>query len=202
MSTMNLKMDPEQEKALVEQAKGDSNAFGSLYDFYYPQIFGYVLRRTANVQVSQDITSEVFFNALKNIVKFHWQGVPFSAWLYRIANNETATYFRHGKSGQVNWDDISELYAESSLSPEEELLEAEAELKRHEQYLVLHDNIVKLDTRYQEVIMLRFFQNKQIGEIAAILGKRDGTVKSLLHRGLEKLRMSAELCNLFSAGEL
>ncbi len=182
-------MELTQERALIEKAKGDPDAFGRLYDAYYPDIFGYILRRTANVQVTEDITSEVFFAALKNISKFRWQGVPFSAWLYRIANNKTATYFTHGKNGQVYLEDVPELDLGSTPSAEEEVLNAEAEIKRHEQYLALQKNITKLDIKYQEVITLRFFENKQLNEISAILGKREGTVKSLLHRGLEKLRV-------------
>jgi RNA polymerase sigma-70 factor (ECF subfamily) len=182
-------MDLTQERALVEKAKDDPDAFGSLYDVHYSKIFGYILRRTADVQVAEDITSEVFFAALKNISKFRWQGVPFSAWLYRIANNKTATYFTHGKNGQVRLDDVPEFYLGSTASAEEELLEAEAELKRHEQYLTLNDNIRRLDIKYQEVITLRFWENKQINEISAILEKSEGTVKSLLHRGVEKLRV-------------
>ncbi|MFC1965107.1 RNA polymerase sigma factor [Chloroflexota bacterium] len=181
-------MDLEQEKHLVEKAKGDTNAFGSLYELYYSKIFGYVLRRTANIQVAEHITSEVFFKALKKIAKFNWRGIPFSAWLYRIATNEIASYYRHGRKSQVRWEDIAEFKVDSIPSAEEELIEAEAELKRHEQYLALHDNIYRLDIKYQEVITLRFFENKQINEISEILGKQEGTIKSLLHRGLKKLR--------------
>ena len=185
-------MDLEQEKHLVEKAKGDANAFGSLYEIYYSKIFGYVLRRTANIQVAEHITSEVFFKASKNIAKFNWRGIPFSAWLYRIATNEITSFFRHGKTSQVCWEDIDESDMDSIPSSEEELLEAETELKRHEQYLALHDNIYRLDIKYQEVITLRFFENKQINEISEILGKREGTVKSLLHRGLKQLRKLME----------
>ena len=185
-------MDLTHEQALVEKAKGDPDAFGNLYDVYYSKIFGYILRRTANIQVAEDITSEVFFAALKNISKFRWQGVPFSAWLYRIANNKTATHFTRSRNGQIPLDNVSELDLGSTSSAEEELVEAEGELKRHEQYLALNDNIRRLDIKYQEVITLRFFENKQINEISAILGKREGTVKSLLHRGLEKLRIFME----------
>ncbi|MFC1970520.1 RNA polymerase sigma factor [Chloroflexota bacterium] len=180
-------MDLEQEKDIVEKAKGDANAFGSLYELYYLKIFGYALRRTANIRVAEDITSEVFFKALKNITKFNWCGVPFSAWLYRIATNEIASYFRYGSKNKVPWGDIAESNLDSIPSAEEELLEAEAELKRHEQYIALHDIIHKLDIKYQEVITLRFFENKQINEISQILGKKEGTIKSLLHRGLKIL---------------
>ncbi len=95
-------MDLIQERYLVEKAKCDPGAFGSLYDANYQKIFGYILRRTADVHVAQDITSEVLFSALKNISKFRWQGIPFYAWLYRITNNKTATCYAHRNNGQVH----------------------------------------------------------------------------------------------------
>ena len=87
-------MNIEQERELVERAKNNAEAFGELYDRYYAQIFGYVLKRTASIEVAQDVTSEVFFKALKNLRQFRWRGVPFSSWLYRIATNENANHFR------------------------------------------------------------------------------------------------------------
>ena len=185
-------MDSALEKALVEKAKSDPQAFGSLFDAHYPEILRYVLRRTANVQAAQDITSEVFSKAFAGIGKFRWQGIPFSAWLYRIANNETADYYKHGKIQLISVDEVPESGMGSSPDAEDELITAELELKRHQQYLILHDNIVKLDNKYQEVIALRFFQDKQLSEISEILGKPEGTVKSLLHRGLAKLKLFME----------
>jgi RNA polymerase sigma-70 factor (ECF subfamily) len=90
-------MNVEQERELVERAKNNTEAFGELYDRYYSQIFGYVLKRTASIEVTQDVTSEVFFKALKNLRQFRWRGVPFSSWLYRIATNEIANYFTKNK---------------------------------------------------------------------------------------------------------
>ena len=185
-------MDLEQEKALVERAKGDTKAFGELYEQYYSRIFGYVLRRTASIEVAQDVTSEVFFKALKNLGQFRWRGVPFSSWLYRIATNEIANYFRKSKPWQFSLEEVSNPISFSNPSTEAELLEAEAELKRHEDFLALHEDISKLPLKYQEVIVLRFFEDKQLKEIGEILGKGEGTVKSLLHRGLEKLRKFME----------
>ena len=181
-------MDLEQEKELVERAKSDSEAFGELYDQYYSKIFGYVLRRTANIQIAEDVTSEVFFKALRNLRQFRWREVPFSSWLYRITIHEIANYFRENKHQPLSLEEVSNSISSSSASAEAELLEAEAELKRHEEYLALHTNISKLSIKYQEVITLRFFENKQLKEIGEILGKREGTIKSLVHRGLEKLR--------------
>ena len=185
-------MTVDQERELVERAKNNGEAFVELYDRYYSQIFGYVLRRTANIDVAQDVTSEVFFKAFKNLRQFHWRGVPFSSWLYRIATNEIANYFTKNKPWQFSLEEVSNSVSSSDPLAETELIEAEAELRRREDFLTLHENISKLQLKYQEVIVLRFFEDKQLKEIGEILGKREGTVKSLLHRGLEKLRKLTE----------
>ncbi|MBT9141029.1 MAG: ECF RNA polymerase sigma factor SigW [Dehalococcoidia bacterium] len=180
----------EEEKELVERAKNNPEAFGELYDLYYPQIYGYVLKRTASIEIAQDITSEVFFKALKNLGQFRYRGFPFSSWLYRIATNEIANYFRKNKHGQIRLEKVSNTI--SNPSAETEFLEAEVQLQRHGEFLRLHQSICRLSLKYQEVITLRFFENKGVKEIGEILGKREGTVKSLLHRGLEKLRKLME----------
>jgi len=185
-------MNVDQERELVERAKNNGEAFVELYDQYYSQIFGYVLKRTANIDIAQDVTSEVFFKAFKNLRQFHWRGAPFSSWLYRIATNEIANYFTKNKPWQFSLEEVSDSIGSSDPSAETELLQAEAELRRREDFLTLHENISKLQLKYQEVIVLRFFEDKQLKEIGEILGKREGTVKSLLHRGLEKLRKLTE----------
>lgn len=185
-------MNLEQERALVERAKNDSEAFGVLYDKYYSQIFGYVLRRTASIDSAQDVTSEVFFKALKNIRQFHWRGVSFSSWLYRIAVNEIANSFRGNRRRQVLVEEASNSASFSNPSPEVEITRAEEELQKHGEFLALHENIAKLSLKYQEVITLRFFEKKQLKEIGVILQKSEGTIKSLLHRGLERLRKLME----------
>jgi RNA polymerase sigma-70 factor (ECF subfamily) len=185
-------MNVERERELVERAKNNGEAFVELYDQYYSQIFGYVLKRTANIEVAQDVTSEVFFKALKHLRQFHWRGVPFSSWLYHIATNKIANYFTKNKPWQFSLEEVSNSVGSSDPSAETELLQAEAQLSRREDFLTLHENISRLQLKYQEVIVLRFFEDKQLKEIGEILGKREGTVKSLLHRGLEKLRKLAE----------
>ena len=181
-------MDLEREKALVLKAQEDVKAFGELYDEYYARIFNYVLRRTASVESAQDITSEVFFKALKNIKRFRWRGISLSSWLYRIATNETTNYFRNNRHAQCDVEAVSNNGNIANPSIEAELITAEAELKRNEEFLALHQNIARLSVKYQEVLTLRFFENKPLREIGEILGKREGTVKSLLHRGLKQLK--------------
>ena len=176
----------EEEKKLIERAKKDPEVFSELYEKYYSQMFGYILKRVANLEIAQDVTSETFLKALKNLWQFRWRNIPFSSWLYRIANNEIVNYFRKHKAKIVPLEKISEPI--SNDNPEIEFIEVQEELKKHRDFLRAQRKISKLDTKYQEVIVLRFFEKKQIKEIAEILGKKEGTIKSLLHRGLEKLR--------------
>ena len=184
-------MDLSEEKELVRQAQKAPDAFAKLYDQYYPKIFGYVLRRTANLEAAQDITSETFFNALRKLWQFRWRNISFSSWLYKIASNEINQYFRKAEyKKSVSLEELQEQGFEpiSSYNPENELIEAQEKLKQHQDFLEIQEKIVRLPAKYQEVIALRFFEQKQIKEIAEILGKKEGTIKSLLHRAVEKLR--------------
>ena len=179
-------MDLKEERDLVRKAKKDSEAFSELYEKYYSQIFGYILKRVANLEIAQDVTSETFLKALKNLWQFRWRNIPFSSWLYRIANNETVNYFRKQKGRLVPLEKVAEPASADNIQIE--IIEAQEELKKHQDFLKAQEKISKLPLKYQEVIILRFFEKKQIKEIAEILGKKEGTVKSLLHRGLERLR--------------
>lgn len=180
-------MNLENEKELIERAKKDPEAFSEIYDFYYPQIFGYVLKRVANVEVAKDITSETFFKCLKNIEKFKWRGISFSSWIFKIASNEIANFFRKGKYKPISFEKISKRLA-FEKNPSKEILEAEEKLKKEKDFLKLHQKISKLPILYQEVISLKYFEKKKIREIAEILGKKEGTVKSLIHRAIERLK--------------
>ena len=195
-------MDLKQETILIEQAKTDGEAFGDLYDSHYDQILNYVVRRTADIQVSQDITSEVFLKALHGIHKYRCNGVPFSAWLYRIASNEIANHYRNEKRQKDSQSELIKWNDARTPSAETEMILAEEEVRRNQEYLLLHRQLRMLTLKYQEVITLRFFEKKQLNEIGQILGKKEGTVKSLLHRGLEKLRKNIKECNLFETSGL
>ena len=184
-------MEPNAEKALVERARSDPQAFGLIFDEYYRAIFGYILRRTANVEVARDISAEVFLKALRSVSRFQWRGVSISSWLYRIASNEVAAYFRDRK---YEGDSLDELREVAGFEPPEsqdmleEIVTAEREVERHADFLHVQKLLERLPQRSQEVIALRFFEGKRIKEIAEILGKGEGTVKSLLSRGLDQLR--------------
>jgi RNA polymerase sigma-70 factor (ECF subfamily) len=184
-------MDLSEERELVRQAQRSPDAFAELYDRYYPRVFGYALRRTANLETAQDITSETFLKALKKLWQFRWRNVSFSSWLYKIATNEINQHFRKAEyKKSVSLEELQERGFEpvSPHDPESELMAAQEELRQYQEFLEIQVKIVQLPSKYQEVIALRFFEKKQINEIAEILGKREGTIKSLLHRAIEKLR--------------
>lgn len=179
------------EKDLVARARHCPEAFGRLYSQNYPAILNYCVRRTGDVELAQDITAETFVKALKSIGRFEWRGCSFSAWLYRIAGNELAGYFRKGGYKSISLEYLRESQGFEPPSPDEleaELIAAQDELARHQEFLACRQLISQMPLKYQEVIALRFFAGKSHKEIAEILGKPEGTVKSLLHRGLERLR--------------
>ncbi|MEK7681049.1 MAG: RNA polymerase sigma factor [Patescibacteria group bacterium] len=182
-------MQLSEEKELIKQAQKDPEVFGRIFDEYYSKIFGFILKRTGNLEIAQDITSETFFKALKKLWQFQWRNAPFSSWLYKIAVNEINYFFRKGKYKTVSLEFLQERGFDptASRNPQAELIEAEEKLKQHKDFLICREQIGRLGIKYQEVVTLRFFEKKQIKEISEILGKAEGTVKSLLHRGLEKL---------------
>jgi RNA polymerase sigma-70 factor (ECF subfamily) len=183
-------MDLNQEKELIKSAQKDQEVFVKIYNQYYSQIFGYILKRTANLEIAQDITSETFFKALNKLWQFRWRNISFSSWLYKIATNEINQYFRKGKYKSVSLEILQEQGFEliASDNPEKEIIEAQEELKKHQDFLDCQGKIAELDVKYQEVLTLRFFEQKKIKEISQILNKSEGTTKSLLHRGLKKLQ--------------
>ena len=179
----------DQERELVERAKDSKEAFGELYDAHYGRIFGYTLRRTADVEVARDIAATVFYEALRHIKDFRWRGVPFSHWLYRVANREISDHYKKRKR---------EVYGNSSVAdedhpdPSKELYSGEVERGKYEDYIELQSCIARLPPKYQEVLTLRYFEDRDMKDIAGILHKPEGTVKSLLHRGIEQLREMME----------
>ena len=176
-----IEMNLEQEKDLIERAKYSSEAFGQVYDMYYGRIFGYALRRSADIDSAKDITSEVFFKALKNIGKFKWQGVPFSHWLYRIANREIIDHYSIRKR-ESNY----ETEYKSDITKSHDII------KTYDDYLDLYGYLSGLSSKHQEVIALRYFEDLSMAEIAQILQKPEGTVKSTLHRAIDNLRKMME----------
>jgi RNA polymerase sigma-70 factor (ECF subfamily) len=181
-------MDLEEEQLLIKEVKRNPEQFGRIFDEFYPRILKYCVKRTGDITLSEDITSEVFIKAFKNIQKFQWRNITFLAWLYRIALHEISNWFR--KKQTISLD---VMIREEGFDPpdrvllQEEIMKAEDEIQKHQDFLEVQKELQKLPLKYQEVLSLRYFEEKKVSEIAEILGKKEGTVKSLLWRGFEKL---------------
>ena len=168
------------EKQLIERARTHPEAFARLYDTYYPKIFGYVFRVTGNHALSADITSETFLKAWLGIGSFKWKGISISSWFFKIATNELNQYFRKKKYIPSALSDLS-LFRETQ--------DTIVQMDRLEEFEHVQKILQLLPPRYQQVIALRYFEELSIRELSEILGKKEGTIKSLLSRGLDKLKI-------------
>jgi RNA polymerase sigma-70 factor, ECF subfamily len=183
------------EKLVIEAAQRERAYFSELFDEYYPAILNYSIKRTGDVAVAQDITSETFFKALVNIDKFKWRGISISNWFYKIANNEIRMLYRKNKYQPASLDALFAQGLEIADQHEftQEIIAAQDEAERNIQYINARSALAKLPLKYQEIITLRFAEKKKLSEIALILDKKEGTVKSLLSRGLAKLRKQLDV---------
>lgn len=181
------------ELELLNKIKNNPSDFSEIFKLYYKPIFGYILRRTGNFEVTADIAADTFFKAFKNIKNFSYKGISIKVWLYRIATNEVSQFYRNKQKHDSLFDrfdfDNKELLKNYLCQDKEEL---EEELQKHNQFLTILSVLKTLPNKYQGVISLRYFEGKDNKEIAEILNINEGTLKSLISRGLEKLR---EECN-------
>jgi len=178
---------------LLNRIKNNPADFSELFKLYYKPIFGYILRRTGDFDDTADIAADTFLKAFRHINNFSYKGISVKIWLYRIATNEVNLYFRHKQKHnslfeRIDFENIN-LFNNYLREDKKEL---ETELQRHHQFLTVLKGLKTLPVKYQEVISLRYFEGKDNKEIVEILNINEGTLKSLLSRGLEKLR---EKCN-------
>jgi RNA polymerase sigma-70 factor (ECF subfamily) len=179
------------EEQLLKDIENDPQVFGQVYEAFYNNIFGYVYRRTTDYEAARDIAAETFLKAYININKFKWRNISMLYWLYKIATNELNKYFNSNKYSGGSLRRIREEYGidiTDYSNAETENIKVQEELEKHQEFMRVNNSIKKLNTKYQDVISLRFFEHKSIKEISVILNKKEGTVKSLLSRGIEKLK--------------
>jgi RNA polymerase sigma-70 factor, ECF subfamily len=184
-------MGIEEEYKLIEQSKTNPEAFGSLYDIYYPKIANYIAHRVDDIPTAQDITSVVFYKAWHSLPKYESRGLPFSAWLYRIASNETNSYFRKRKHAPSSLETLYEetgFEVASEYNVEADYMQNEDDIASFEDFQLIQKLLLELPVKYQTVLALRFFEKKSIKDIADITGKKMNTVKSLIARGTNKLK--------------
>ena len=174
------------EDALILAVKGDQNAFGILYAKYVNRIFNYVYYRTGNYFDAEDLTARVFYRANNHISRYRNMGVPFSAWLYRIAHNLVANWHRDNHRRQeVSLEDATLLPHKGDLP--------EATLMQNQELDGLLIKIHTLSADRQQLIILKFVEGLSNSEIGIIMGRSEGAVKSLYHRTLLALRNELEI---------
>ena len=168
-------------EAIILAGKGDNDAFSVLYQRYVRRIYNYIYYRTSSPHDAEDLTERVFFRALNHIHNYRNRGVPFSAWLYRIAHNLVANWHRDNKRRrEVPLDDF--VYSiRLGDHPESSIV------KRQEIEGLLHV-IQKLPVERQNLLILKFVERMSNEEIAKIMGRSEGAIKSLYHRTLLSLR--------------
>jgi RNA polymerase sigma-70 factor (ECF subfamily) len=167
--------------ALVELARGgDSEAFGQLYDHYQGSVYRFVFYRTRSQSLAEDLTSETFLRALRNMSGFRWQGKDFGAWLMTIARNLCTDHFKAGRTRlELTTEDMG-LHDDATEGPENAVL---AGLTNE----VLLDGLRQLSDEQRDCLIMRFLQGLSIAETAEVLGRSEGAVKQLQLRGVRNL---------------
>lgn len=176
------KLTLEEEKQLIEKAKTDWSAFEVLYNQYVAEIYYYLMNRVGSKELAEDITSETFAKAMENIKKFQWKGVPFRAWLYKIAINcANQHYHRNNKEIAVDIDNLAGIKGDDGRHISEDI---DRDLEKEK----LRAAIGKISEKERTIIDLRYFQELDYAEIAEIMNMSVSLVGVRIHRILKKLQ--------------
>ena len=168
-------------RLLVDRAQqGDREALEELYLLHFDRIYSYLHMSVGNRHDAEDLTTQTFLRMLEAIGRFEWKSVPFSAWLFRIAHNLAMDFFRAGRRVQLE-EDVPE-------PPGSEEASAEFHAFHSIGRASMLDLISQLSPEQRQVLTLKFVFNFANGEVAGILGKSEGAVKSLQHRALASLQ--------------
>jgi RNA polymerase sigma-70 factor, ECF subfamily len=168
------------DRLLVEAAQEDPARFADLYEINFERVYAYITRRVQDRAEAEDLTAEVFHHALANLKRFEWRGIPFSAWLYRIAANLISD--RWHRSGREVSDEAQIELAQ--VSPKE--------IEEVERRATIFRLVDDLPPDQKQVLVLRFVEEKSIKEVARKIGKTEGAVKQLQFRAVSNLRARME----------
>ena len=164
------------ERLLIEAAQRDPRRFAELYEAHFERIYSYVARRVHDRAATEDVTADVFHQALANLPRFEWRGAPFAAWLYKIAANAIAD--RGKRAARESGNPAAEPAADPA-GPDIEDSERRAQLYRLVQ---------ELAEDQRKVLVRRFAEQRSIREIAKEMGRSEGAIKQLQFRALAALR--------------
>lgn len=178
--------EPGEDVILARAGQGDGEAFGMLYERYVGRIYNYIYYRTGDTYEAEDLTERVFIRALHHITNYHDRGVPFSAWLYRIAHNLVVNWHRdNSRRKEIPLEDgVMLIPLHGSPGGEH----PEVELLATEEHDVLMHVLRKLPPERQQLLILKFVEHLSNAEIGQIMRRTEGAVKSLYHRTLLSIR--------------
>ncbi len=177
-----ISLPPKKEKELIAAAKSDPAKFAPLYEHYQPHIRRFFAVKLMDAAVIDDLTAQVFEKALVNIEKFVWKGHPFSAWLYRIANNLLMDYYR--QKSQQNFASLEQ----QLVDVPEERVSLDSEIRLDWEKSTLQKFIDTLSSQHRQIIILKFYEGYTNRKIAKILGISESNVGTILYRIVKKLR--------------
>lgn len=180
--SVSVSSPPSEGEVLVARAKGgDREAFAALYRQYLPNVYKFLYYRLGDRTRAEDMTAEVFLRALRKIGDFTWTGADFGAWLLRIARN---LILDEAKSSRARLEILDDELPEDSGG---EVETAETAVMENFTQAEVYKAIIKLRPDQRDVITLRFLQGMGVSEVARIMGKKEGTVRTLQFRGLKTL---------------
>jgi RNA polymerase sigma-70 factor (ECF subfamily) len=169
---------------LVEAAQSDPAKFDALYDLNFERVYAFLASRVRDRATAEDLTSEVFHKALANLPRYEWRGVPFAAWLLRIAANAIIDQSKRAAREFPARDDPREAPAGRQLQA--------SELRAIEHRAQLFQLVGQLPEVQKRVVYERFVEQRSIREIATRLGKTPGAIKQLQLRAVQNLRAQME----------
>ena len=172
------------EGVLVEAAQSDPEKFDALYELHFERVYAFAASRVRDRATAEDVTSEVFHKALANLPSYEWRGVPFAAWLLRIAANAIVDYAKRAAREFPASDDPQE-------PPNDPVVQA-SEVRAIEHRAQLFRLVKQLPAIQKQVVLERFVEQRSIKEIAQRLGKTEGAVKQLQLRAVQNLRAQME----------
>ena len=167
------------ERTIRRACTGDPRAFGRLYDEYADRIYAFVRSRVSPAEDAEDVTATVFMKAYEAIGSYDDRGLPFSAWLFRIARNAIVDHYRRSERVPTPTEDLSEADAEVSGPEQAAVLAADRE--------TLRAAVRQLTDEQAAVIALRFWWDSSLEETALALGKNTNAIKALQHRAVRSL---------------
>lgn len=169
------------ERLAVEQAQsGNQEALSTLYSFYFPRVYRYVAGRVRSTQDAEDVTEEVFLKLVANLKRYEWRGLPFGAWVFRIARNEVVSHARRQRRRGIP--------AQLSETMPDDRQDHVAAYELQATIEVVREATAKLPPAQRDVISLRFGAGLSVAETALALGKTQNNVKVLQHKAIAKLQ--------------